>query len=337
MRYILDGYASPELISEIEKVPSTKKLILEMHYKYGLQVIRKASEPDDRLSFLMGYEANGLPICNVWTVDVPVSSGMYPAPKSGLTYYVRTPYHNKERGGGREDRETTYSTKLPSLMGVLKRNKVITNYENAMNILTHSFEGCKDSIESSHSGSDRKDKYLLDTDDVHALLKKAIGETTNWEGLHLDIDKCKIALDKYNEAHTIRLKKQEDSRRFFHNNFYFVGSDGVDLFVGMFRKTTGTVQFKNVGGFCNATKYEVIKPLKRIKEFLDEHGDVLGKLVMAKVAMEDKCDTYYRDYIPRIGVYNADLDMAFNNNIVGNGNTNQYMMQYVLIPTEHNE
>ena len=150
-----------------------------------------------------------------------------------------------------------------------------------------------------------------------------------------------IALDKYNEAHIIRLNKQEDSRRFLHNNFYFVGSDGVDLFVGMFRRTIETVEIRSVGSRHNTTKYEVIKPLKRIKEFLDEHGYVLGKLVMAKVAMEDKCDTYYRDYIPRIGVYNADLDMVFNNNIVGNGNTNgntnQYMMQYVLIPTEHNE
>lgn len=334
MRYILDGYANPELISEIEKVPSTKKLILEMHYKYGLQVIRKASDPDDRLSFLMGYEANGLPICNVWTVDVPVSSGMYASPKSGITYYVKTPYYNKERGGNREEKETTYSTKLPSLMGVLKRNRVIINYENAMNILTHSFEECKESIESSH-GADRKDKYLLDTDDVHALLKKAIGETTNWEGLHLDIDKCKIVLDKYNEAHIIRLKKQEDSKRFFHNNFYFVGSDGVDLFVGMFRRTTESVRIKKINGDHNTTKYEIIKPLKRVKEFLDEHGDVLGKLVMAKVAMEDKCDTYYRDYIPNIGVYQIDLDIAFNNNIIGVNNN--YRMQYALIPTEHNE
>lgn len=334
MRYILDGYASPELISEIEKVPSTKKLILEMHYKYGLQVIRKVSDPDDRLSFLMGYEANGLPICNVWTVDVPVSSGMYPAPKSGLTYYVRTPYYYKERGGSKEEKETIYSTKLPSLMGALKRNRVITNYENAMNILTHSFEGCKDSIESSH-GADRKDRHLLDVDDIHAILRKAIGETTDWEGLHLDINKCKIALDKYDEAHTIRLKKQEDSRRFFFNNFYFVGSDGTDLFVGILKRTKETVEVRHRNGKFDAIKYEVIKPMKRIKEFLDEHGDVLGKLVMAKVAMEDKCSQFFGGYIPVTGVYNADLDMAFNNCSIGTNR--QYIMQYALIPVENNE
>jgi hypothetical protein len=210
-----------------------------------------------------------------------------------------------------------------------------------MNILTHSFEGCKDSIESSH-GADKKDRHLLNVDDIHAILRKAIGETTDWEGLHLDINKCKIALDKYDEAHTIRLKKQEDSRRFFFNNFYFVGSDGTDLFVGIFKRTKETVEVRHCNGKFDTTKYEIIKPMKRIKEFLDEHGDVLGKLVMAKVAMEGKCDTYYRDYIPRISVYNADLDMAFNNNIVGNGNTNigntnQYIMQYALIPVENNE
>ena len=333
MRYILDGYANPELISEIEKVPSTKKLILEMHYKYGLQVIRKTSAHDDKLSFLMGYD-NGLPICNVWTVDVPVSSGMYPSPKNGLTYYVRTPYYNKERGGNREEKETVYSTKLPSLMATLKRNRVITNAQNAMNILTHSFEGCKDSIESSH-GADRKDRHLLDVDDIHAILKKAIGETTDWEGLHLDINKCKIALDKYNEAHTIRLKKQEDSRRFFFNNFYFVGSDGTDLFVGIFKRTKETVEVRHCNGKFDTTKYEVIKPMKRIKEFLDEHGDVLGKLVMAKVALEDKVPQFFGGYIPVTSVYSADLDMAFFD--ISIGTNSQYMMKYTLIPIENNE
>ena len=333
MRYILDGYANPELISEIEKVPSTKKLILEMHYKYGLQVIRKTSAHDDKLSFLMGYD-NGLPICNVWTVDVPVSSGMYPAPKSGLTYYVRTPYYHKERGGNREEKETVYSTKLPSLMATLKRNRVISNAQNAMGILTHSFENCKDNIESCH-GDDKKDRWLLDVEDIHALLKKAIGETTDWGGLHLDINKCQIALDKYNEAHTIRLKKQEDSRRFFFNNFYFVGSDGTDLFVGIFKRTKETVEISHPNGRHHATKYEVIKPMKRIKEFLDEHGDVLGKLVMAKVAMEDKCSNFVRDYIPDACVYNADLDIAFYKTSLGTNS--QYIMQYALIPVEHNE
>jgi hypothetical protein len=75
--------------------------------------------------------------------------------------------------------------------------------------------------------------------------------------------------------------------------------------------------------------------MKRIKEFLDEHGDVLGKLVMAKVALEDKVPQFFGGYIPVTVVYSADLDMAFFD--ISVGTNSQYMMKYALIPIENNE
>ncbi len=119
-KLILDGFGSDRLVEQINASP-TKKLIYELNYKYGLKVLATTQLPESwgvrPLEFVMCQPDTGFAVAKVWTIE---SAGE-------IEYSYRSPYYTKERGNGREDKETLHSKKLSSLMATLKRNDVIAD------------------------------------------------------------------------------------------------------------------------------------------------------------------------------------------------------------------
>ena len=330
-KLIIDGFDNDELVAYLDASP-TKKFIMELNYAYGLKVIGiyKSTEtytknPDD---FYLGYESNGLGVCNVWTEkDIGGS----------IKYYLRTPYYNKDRGNSRSDKETIFSCKLSSMMATLKRQKIILSSDEVLVNLFVNIENARIGYASSF-GDIYKRIHDVNVDDIHILLSKVL-DGKDVEGVTLDLNNCKLALDKYNKANTIRLESENESKRFYENPFYFIGStggSGDDLIIGVFKRKSGMerINFRDGGGGGNTQEYEVIKPLKRFKDFdTSEYSHLKGLLTMLKVSTEDKVQRY-KHMIPLDNtIVIKDLDMQVVNFYNSNANTQSfYKFNAVLTP-----
>jgi hypothetical protein len=291
----MEGFDTDELVAHLDNSP-TKKLIMELNHAYGLKVINVGKgetytrEPDE---FYMGYEGNGLAFCNVWTEK---DLG------GGIKYNFRTPFYCKERGGSTSDKETLFSCKLSSLMATIKKQRVVLSpaelQAHLYNELDHSRYIYLESF-----GDTSKRIHDVDVDDIHVLLSRLL-DGKDVEGVALDLNKCKIALDKYNKANTIRLESNKECERIYEQPFYFIGStgiDGNDLLIGVLKRKVGMDRVNYRGGkhFGQCQEYEVIKPLKRFKDFDDaEHGHIKALLTMLKVATESIPNIKYKNMIP---------------------------------------
>jgi len=330
-KLIIDGFDTDELVAHLERSP-TKKLIMELNHSYGLKVISvsKSDEVYTKLpdEFYMGYESNGLALCNVWTEK---DLG------GGVKYNIRTPYYNKDRGSNNSDKETLFSCKLSSLMATIKRQRVILSPEELQVHLFVLLETSKYSYADSF-GDTNKRIHEVDVDDVHVLLSRIL-DGKDVEGVALDLNKCKIALDKYNKANTIRLEGTRECERLYEQPFYFIGSTGVegnDLLIGVLKRKSGMnrINFRDGKGGGNTQDYEIIKPLKRFKDFDDaEHGHIKGLLTMHKVASESK-EFHYKHLIPQLPHrrvhINKDLDMVSFHSLLGSQNF--YNINAVITP-----
>ena len=275
-------------------------LVRELQFKYNLKVMGKVMNvgypQTDKDSYMMCYP-NGLAVCKVWTTKV---GG---AKNNQLEFCFRTPHYAKSRGSDQNDRETIRSTKLSSLMAVLKRQGVVRDRKTIMDSKVKDTKQGVQNLRKAMGTSDKQNNFT--PDEIHVMLATLLGESTDGISVPLDLNKCKNTLDIYKEADRIRDIKREESKRFFKNPFYLIGIDDYKhLLIGKFKMTV-------LHSDTNKMEYEIIEDFKRYKT-IEEYPELLPLMTMMKVSYEAKeCRRLGVLNFPIQDKYDEGLDAAF--------------------------
>jgi len=293
-RYILDGVDIDEsVITNDNAFP----LVREIAFKYGLKVFRTRTKEQygyAHVEFVMSF-SNGVPVCKVWAEK----------DSSGVLYHYRSPYYQKERGRDSADRETLRSLKLSTLMGSLKKNKVVPTLDNALNHVKELWDNAI-YIHSSSFGKDNKDMYDVTPDMVHALVRLYLGESPSTPNYILDRDICKKLLDKYNSVDKIRAEKEQAIEEAYGNPFYVIGADGAQsLMVAKIKRVLN----KDTNPQGKEFGYEFVEDFKRVSS-LEEYPELLSVSTMFKASTEGRFDNVYGGFIPRANQYHPELNVS---------------------------
>jgi hypothetical protein len=306
-KLIYEGFETENLAAELEN-SSVKRLIQELNFKYGLKVVDKVDayvlSRNNPVSFLLA-NPSGFMVAKVWTDKEDGHD----------VYNYRSPFYRKDRGSDSADRETVHSKKLSTLMATLKRNNVVPPPDGILNKYPADSFNQGIGMMDSHHGRDYKNSNFS-ADEIHEMLKTILlRESPN----ELDINKCKETLDKWNEQDRIKVRKHEDIKRFFNNEFYAVGADKLNhLVIGSVKRMPrqGTEHYS----------FEVVKPFKRMMELPDELKAIM---LMNKVHAEGKNVTkFYANTIPADNGYNPDLDLIN----VSARHVDEFNCQWTLVP-----
>ena len=298
-RYYLDGFGTEEQLNEL-LASDVLPLVRELQFKYGLKVMDKVmnvSYPQsDKDSYMMCYP-NGLAVCKVWTTKV---GG---AKNDQLEFCYRSPFYAKSRGQDQNDRETIRSTKLSSLMAVLKRQAAVRSKKDIMDSKIKMVRNGAHSLRKAMGNSDKQNNFT--PDEIHAMLATLLGESTDGIPVTLDLNKCKNTLDIYKEADKIRDIKREESKRFFKNPFYLVGIDDYHhLLIGKFKMTV-------LHSDTSKMEYEVIEDFKRVR-MIEEYPELVPLMTMMKVSYENKDMRRIGNLnFPLMDKYDEGLDAVF--------------------------
>ena len=274
-RYYLDGFGSEDELNEL-LASDVLPLVRELQFKYNLKVMGKVMNvgypQTDKDSYMMCYP-NGLAVCKVWTTKV---GG---AKNNQLEFCFRTPHYAKSRGSDQNDRETIRSTKLSSLMAVLKRQGVVRDRKTIMDSKVKDTKQGVQNLRKAMGTSDKQNNFT--PDEIHVMLATLLGESTDGISVPLDLNKCKNTLDIYKEADRIRDIKREESKRFFKNPFYLIGIDDYHhLLIGKFKMTV-------LHSDTTKMEYEVVEDFKRVKT-IEEYPELVPLMTMMKVSYENK-------------------------------------------------
>jgi hypothetical protein len=282
MTLFLDGFENDK--AKLELMDSLAyPLVREIVFKHGLRVARRTD--------------SGWLLCNQYGIAVGKANCMKNG--DGINEYTwRSPYYMKERGNGRADKETIRSTKLSSLMSVLKTRKVIPSAEDMvarkMKMLGAPVRYLRRSL-----GSSDKD-MRVDSDTVHALLAFYLHGESDSRGLSLDRSECKNLLDKCDNADMVRRMKDEKAEAFFHNPFYMIGVDEFgDYLIGKMRMVPA-----DTGEF----KTEMVENFKRYKS-IEYYPDLLAFMTMTKAVYENKHTMH--GGLPIVDEYNDALEAVY--------------------------
>jgi hypothetical protein len=290
-KLILDGFGSDRLVEQINVSP-TKKLIHELNYRYGLRVLTTTQLPEHYgtrpIEFVMCQPDTGFAVAKVWTIE---SAGE-------IEYNYRSPYYTKERGNGREDKETLHSKKLSSLMATLKRNDVVRDNDflikSAIDPIINDVET---KIREVYGRSHKNNPF--DGEEMHSLLRSFISGNTSG----VDINKCKELLDKYEKVDRMKEECSKEVDRFMGKEMLMIGADKLDHLV------IGSVKREVIGE--NKHKYTVVKPFKRYHS-VHQREDLIPMLTMLKVHTEGKANEWYANFIPRTTGFLQDLDVILS-------------------------
>lgn len=298
-RYYLDGFGSEDELNEL-LASDVLPLVRELQFKYNLKVMGKVMNvgypQTDKDSYMMCYP-NGLAVCKVWTTKV---GG---AKSDQLEFCFRTPFYIKSRGSNQDDRETIRSTKLSSLMAVLKRQDVVRGRKLIMDNKVKQVKLGVSTLRKAMGISDKQNNFT--PDEIHVMLATLLGESTNGLSVPLDLNKCKNTLDIYKEADKIRDIKREESKRFFKNPFYLIGIDDYKhLLIGKFKMTT-------LHSDTSKIEYEIIEDFKRVRT-IEEYPELIPLMTMMKVSYETKeCRRLGMLNFPIMDGYDEGLDATF--------------------------
>ena len=298
-RYYLDGFGTEDELNEL-LASDVLPLVRELQFKYNLKVMGKVMNvgypQSDKDSYMMCYP-NGLAVCKVWTTKV---GG---AKNDQLEFCFRTPHYAKSRGSDQNDRETIRSTKLSSLMAVLKRQGVVRDRKTIMDSKVKDTKQGVQNLRKAMGTSDKQNNFT--PDEIHVMLATLLGESTDGISVPLDLNKCKNTLDIYKEADKIRDIKREESKRFFKNPFYLIGIDDYKhLLIGKFKMTV-------LHSDTHKMEYEIIEDFKRYKT-IEEYPELLPLMTMMKVSYEAKeCRRLGVLNFPIQDKYDEGLDAAF--------------------------
>lgn len=297
-RFFLDGFHNEEHY-EFLKGHNSFPLVREIEFKYGLKIShltyirdKKHGNWDTNIPAWLMCHKNGIAVGKIYTVMNPETNK--------LEYCWRSPYYTKERGEDREDKQTIRSIKISALMATLSRQNVIPDADKMVETKMKTIRDAIDLVKKSFGRSD-KATYGWEANEIHALLLMALGKSPNSEWVRVDQNKCIETLDQFEKADIVTKEKMKESERFFRNPFYMIGVDEFgEYLIGKFKLSEMTE---------NGVKYETIEPFKRYKSY-EEITDLIPVMTMTKVAYEDK-GTAMTGAIPRIDVYNQDLDAVF--------------------------
>ena len=298
-RYYLDGFGTEDELNEL-LASDVLPLVRELQFKYGLKVMGKVMNvgypQTDKDSYMMCHP-NGLAVGKVWTTKVGGANN------DQLEYCFRTPFYAKSRGSDQNDRETIRSTKLSSLMAVLKRQGVVRDRKTIMDSKVKDTKQGVQNLRKAMGTSDKQNNFT--PDEIHVMLATLLGESTDGISVPLDLNKCKNTLDIYKEADRIRDIKREESKRFFKNPFYLIGIDDYKhLLIGKFKMTV-------LHSDTNKMEYEIIEDFKRYKT-IEEYPELLPLMTMMKVSYEAKeCRRLGVLNFPIQDKYDEGLDAAF--------------------------
>ena len=298
-RYYLDGFGSDDELNEL-LASDVLPLVRELQFKYNLKVMGKVMNvgypQTDKDSYMMCYP-NGLAVCKVWTTKV---GG---AKSDQLEFCFRTPFYIKSRGSNQDDRETIRSTKLSSLMAVLKRQDVVRGKKLIMDNKVKQVKLGVSTLRRAMGTSDKQNSFT--PDEIHVMLATLLGENTDGIIPVLDLNKCKNTLDIYKEADRIRDIKREESKRFFKNPFYLIGIDDYKhLLIGKFKMTT-------LHSDTSKIEYEIIEDFKRVRT-IEEYPELVPLMTMMKVSYETKeCRRLGVLNFPIMDGYDEGLDATF--------------------------
>jgi hypothetical protein len=298
-RYFLDGFGTEEELNELLH-SDVLPLVRELQFKYGLKVMGKVMNVGypqvDKDSYMMCYP-NGLAVCKVWTTN---EGG---ANNDQIEFCFRTPFYAKSRGSDQNDRETIRSTKLSSLMAVLKRQDAVRDKKTIMDTKIKTVKNGAHNLRKAMGVSDKQNAFT--NDEIHAMLAIVLGESTDSIRVVLDINKCKNTLDIYKEADRILEVKKEESKRFFKNPFYLIGMDDYHhLLIGKFKMTILHSDTQKI-------EYEVIEDFKRIKD-IEDYPELVPLMTMMKVSYENKeCRRIGKLNFPLLDKYDEGLDAVF--------------------------
>jgi hypothetical protein len=298
-RYFLDGFGTEEQLNELLH-SDVLPLVRELQFKYGLKVMDKVvnvSYPAvDKDSYMMCYP-NGLAVCKVWTTRAGGANC------DQLEFCFRTPYYAKSRGSDQSDRETIRSTKLSSLMAVLKRQDAVRAKKD---IMDKEIKYVKNGVSNLRwAMGDSQKQNMFSADELHVLLATLLGESTDGIPVALDLNKCKNTLDIFKENDRIRDMKIEESNRFFKNPFYLIGIDDYKhLLIGKFK-------MKVINDALGKMEYEVIEDFKRVRT-IEEYPELVPLMTMMKVSYENKeCRKLGSLNFPLLDKYDEGLDAVF--------------------------
>jgi len=298
-RYFLDGFGTEEQLNELLH-SDVLPLVRELQFKYGLKVMDKVVNvgypQEDKDSYMMCYP-NGLAVCKVWTTNLGGAN------HDQIEYCFRTPYYSKSRGSDQSDRETIRSTKLSSLMAVLKRQDAVRAKKD---IMDKEIKHVKNGVSNLRRAmGDSQKQNMFSADELHVLLATLLGESTDGIPVALDLNKCKNTLDIFKENDRIRDVKIEESNRFFKNPFYLIGIDDYKhLLIGKFK-------MKVISDVLGKMEYEVIEDFKRVRT-IEEYPELLPLMTMMKVSYENKeCRKLGTLNFPLLDKYDEGLDAVF--------------------------
>ena len=308
MSLIYEGFETQQLSESINN-SSSKRLLQELNFKYGLKVISRFDEnPLLRRSYetFIVADPSGFAVARVWTEREDNSYDVY---------CYRSPFYRKDRGSDSADRETVHSKKLSTLMATLKRNNVVPSSSEIINKFPAESFNAGMSLMDAHHGKDYKNNNFS-ADEIHKMLKVILlGESPN----ELNINNCKEALDKWNDMDRIKVEKQKDIERFFNSEFYAIGADKLNhLVIGSVKR------MPRIGS--DHYSFEVIKPFKRVTELPDEFKAVM---LMNKVYSEGKnVNKFWANIIPSASTYNPDLDLIN----IATRIPDEFNCQWTLVP-----
>jgi hypothetical protein len=282
----LNGFHTPEIEEEL-KASSIYPLIREIVFKYELRVLKRM----DSWWFLC--HKNG-------TVLGKASTRMNDDNKLEYQYY--SPYLLKARGSDSNDKHTARSTKISVLMASLKRLDAIPNQDTATR--NKLLPALKNSMSIARRSLGNSNKHVnVSANTVHALLACFFNEDPNSLGLSISEKECKDLFDKLNEADRVRGMKEQLVMDLFYSPFYVVSVDGFnDVSVGKLKVT-------EIKG--EEPVYEIIEPLRRYKNIMEDYPALVPILTMVKVAYESNVKLA-GGYIPITDEYNAPLSATFS-------------------------
>ena len=298
-RYFLEGFGSEDELNAL-LASDVLPLVRELQFKYGLKVMGKVMNvgypQEDKDSYMMCHP-NGLAVGKVWTTT---SGGVN---NDQLEYCFRTPHYSKSRGSDQADRETIRSTKLSSLMAVLKRQAAVRSKKDLTDNKVKIVKSGVYNLRRAMGVSDKQNNFT--PNEIHAMLATLLGESTDGIPVALDLNKCKNTLDIYKEADRIRDIKIEESKRFFKNPFYLIGIDDYHhLLIGKFKMTV-------IGNESLKMEYEVVEDFKRVKD-IEDYPELVPLMTMMKVSYETKeCRRIGKLNFPLLDKYDEGLDAVF--------------------------
>jgi hypothetical protein len=312
-RYFLDGFGSDEALEELKSLP-VFPLVRELNFKYGLKVLgRTKHNLGDSPRPVQLCHANGMNVGMAWTTVSEVNG------EQRLDYRYRSPFVTKSRGEYEADRQTVSSIKVSTIMAALTRMDAVPTLERITQAYLRDLPSSTRILQRAQGNSAKNHDF--DQDEIHAILALALGENPNSFGLPLDLNKCKITLDRFKEAGKIYDMKHKETQRFYTNPFYMIGVD--DYGHTLVGKVKMTIQPLNS---LEQDKYEVVEQFKRYKNY-ESCPDIVPIVTMTKLSYENK-DPRKHGWMPLTDSYDPALDAVF----YYNGHPTEYTPAWMLTP-----